>query len=139
MSGRGGSARSARGPLREASFLAEPGSVADARRFVSDSIGDSDAELRDRILLVVSELASNALRHAGGGTYAVGIQQVPGGVRITVTDRGAGLPAPREPEVADLTGRGLRIVDAFSAAWGVEPVGGGPGKAVWSEVLRPSR
>jgi serine/threonine-protein kinase RsbW len=130
-------AGSGRWRLHEASFLAEPGSVANVRRFVSESLGDSNLDLRDEILLVVSELASNALRHAEGRSYAVGVQQIRGGVRVTVTDRGGGLPAPREPETADLAGRGLRIVDAFSTSWGVHRISGGRGKSVWSEVLHP--
>ena len=118
-------------------FAAEPGSVADARRVVAASLDGAYPGLEATVLLVVSELATNALRHGGTGPYLVGVEGVARGVRVTVTDDGAGHPALRDPGAADLTGRGLRIVEAFSDSWGVFRFSGSPGKAVWSEVLLP--
>lgn len=57
-------------------------------------------------------------------------------LRLQVIDQGAGMPDPQAASDRDEHGRGLVIVSAVCAAWGVEalPVGG---KVVWAEILRP--
>ena len=57
-------------------------------------------------------------------------------LRIDVIDAGTGTP---EPQPADLTaehGRGLRMVAAVAAAWGMEALPD-DGKLVWAELKRP--
>ena len=118
-------------------FPADPASVADVRQFVVASLDGAYPALQDTVLLVASELATNALRYGGTGPYLVGVEEVARGVRVTVTDDGSGHPALLDPATTDLTGRGLRIVDAFSDSWGVSRFAGTSGKAVWSEVCLP--
>ncbi|MDX3537697.1 ATP-binding protein [Streptomyces sp. MB09-01] len=78
----------------------------------------------DVLLLAVSELVGNVVRHAGAGRMRVGVAVGGGWLRLEVTDRGAGLPrlpAPRaevDPESED--GRGLLIVQLLTAELGGE-------------------
>ena len=52
-----------------------------------------------------------------------------GAIRFEVHDRSERMPSPRRTAPDDTCGRGLLLVAALSAAWGVDPLG--PGKAVW--------
>jgi anti-sigma regulatory factor (Ser/Thr protein kinase) len=81
--------------------------------------------------MVVSELVTNAIR-AGASTIELEVGRVGGLFRITVIDDAEGTPKPAEPDPTAAAGRGLRIVGALSARWGVEPVGAG--KRVWAEL-----
>jgi two-component sensor histidine kinase len=83
--------------------------------------------------LVVSELATNAVRHADG-TYEVIITLDDGGVTVAVADSNPKLPERRAPDVEG--GRGLTIVAALTSDWGAEPVEG-DGKLVWGRLSAP--
>lgn len=105
-----------------------------ARRFVTGVLGcppfGEGAPAADA-QLVVSELASNAVLHAGS-PFSVSVRFEPGCVRIEVQDWNPRLPVMREPGTAARSGRGLRLVDAVASDWGVEP--GPDGKTVWAEL-----
>ena len=68
-----------------------PESVREARALVRRQLGAGDAA--EAAALVVSELATNAICYTRsglpGGTFAVSVQQVPGGVVIRVRDAGS--------------------------------------------------
>jgi two-component sensor histidine kinase len=87
-----------------------------------------------RVNLIVSELVSNAIRHAVESTIRVSVRRTgPGTVRVAVADRSHRMPIPRDPDPKALDGRGLALVDALSEGrWGVDllPVG----KRVWVEA-----
>lgn len=112
-----------------------PASIATARRFVERATAPALSELSDTACLVVSELATNAVHH-GTTDYVVGVETFADGVRITVGDRGEGVPVRRDPGPADVRGRGLRIVEALADSWGVVPATGTTGKSVWFELRR---
>jgi anti-sigma regulatory factor (Ser/Thr protein kinase) len=112
-------------------------SVTEARHFVLDALSDVPRESREVIAVMVSELATNALRHAAT-PFSVRVEQTARAVRVDVTDGGDGAPAVRTPGPGEPTGRGLRIVEGLSDAWGVEPLRGGTGKTVWFTVSVPS-
>jgi anti-anti-sigma factor len=112
-------------------FEARPVSVWAAREFVLDHWPDGDPEVRDAVVLMVSELSSNAVRHAASDFDVTVSFPAPGEVRIGVSDRDSGRPTPCAPSLNDLHGRGLQIVELLSDAWGVEPASDGPGKTVW--------
>jgi two-component sensor histidine kinase len=74
---------------------------------------------------VVSELVTNALRH-GAPPISLVTERTAETFRVGVCDerREMGAPAPDS--------RGLRIVEAFSATWGISRFDG-DGKCVWAE------
>ena len=85
--------------------------------------------------LLVTELVTNSVRHAGvGPASAVGLEVLvrPGCIRAVVSDPGPGFtPAVRDPDPLSEGGRGLFIVDQLAARWGVETAGG---TRVWVEL-----
>lgn len=111
-------------------------SVAAARRFVAQNVTGWRAEqVLDEAVLVASELATNAITHADS-PCRIRLSLTAATLRIDVIDAGSGTP---EPQPADLTaehGRGLGMVAAVAAAWGMEALPG-EGKLVWAELKRP--
>ncbi|MGW4475324.1 ATP-binding protein [Nonomuraea sp. NPDC004354] len=85
---------------------------------------------REDVLLVVSELVTNALLH-GDGPPLLRLAGDESRIRIEVGDAAAELPAPREPGPRD--GWGLHVVEQVSARWGAAPLDGG--KVVWCELV----
>jgi anti-sigma regulatory factor (Ser/Thr protein kinase) len=110
-------------------FPADPLSVSAARKFVVSLLGPSSEEVRQAAELMVSELATNAVRHVHSD-FDVTVRRGNGSVRVEVTDHGGGVPLMRSPGPDEPTGRGLRIVDTFADSWGVESHRAG-GKTVW--------
>lgn len=86
----------------------------------------------DDALLVVSELATNALTHAGS-SYRVRVSATAQALRIEVDDDGAGTPEPQLLTDTEEDGRGLFLVSALSSSWGMAAAEGG-GKRVWAEL-----
>ena len=111
---------------------------AEARAWVAGALPLLPTAVTDDVLLVVSELVTNAVRHGGAG-IELALTVLPDRVRVAVSDSGATLPvvAPGQPAVDRPTGRGLLIVAATARDWGVDRGGTRPGKTVWAEVVRP--
>jgi signal transduction histidine kinase len=109
-------------------------SAAAARRLVSKALAAWRMEqLNDPARSVLTELVSNAVRHADGQGMRVNVQRMDGRrVRVSVLDRSLVRPVVRHPGPDGEGGRGLYIVDAMSACWGVDELPGG--KRVWAEV-----
>ena len=88
--------------------------------------------------LVMSELALNAVEHAGTD-FVVTVNRCRSGLHLSVADGDRRLPRWRPPRPAragaplDERGRGIRTVDATAWVWGVLPTA--TGKVVWA-VLR---
>jgi len=78
---------------------------------------------------VVSELVSNAVRH-GGGAVAFTVEAHDGRVMLCVADGSAVVPSHRDPDEAG--GRGLTVIEALAAQWGVRDHQGG--KQVWVQL-----
>jgi signal transduction histidine kinase len=97
---------------------------------------DARAAAED-VLLVVSELVTNACLHAEGpDELTVSLDNKV--LRIEVTDRGAGQPAPRTPHRGGRPGgHGMFIVQRLCLDWGVQRTPGLTGKTVWAEVGAP--
>lgn len=95
----------------------------------------------DDIAVVVSELVTNALRHArpaaaaapatGGWPVQVGLARPGPSLLCAVSDPSDRLPVPREPDPLEETGRGLQVVASLSDEWGCS-VPGPMGKIVWA-------
>jgi len=110
-------------------------SVAVARRFVHEVlVGSLAHDLTDEAFLVVSELAANAITHAETD-YRVSVAVSPATVRISVRDSGPGTPEPRLSEPGATSGRGLLIVAAVAASWGIDSSQAGF-KTVWADLAR---
>ena len=111
-------------------------SVGAARRFVEGELAGVPPDVQDAVLLMVSELATNALVHAASG-FDVGVDRAEDSVLVSVSDRGLGTPTVRSPGTTDPHGRGMRIVDQLSDEWGIAS---SPGpdhdrKTVWFRML----
>ncbi|MFE9172586.1 ATP-binding protein [Streptomyces kebangsaanensis] len=98
----------------------------------------SHDEVTETAVLLLSELMTNAYRHAkvspGREIRARCVLNGDGRLRISVTDANDTLPTPREASPQDETGRGLALVEALADDWGAEPRPGGIGKTVWFEL-----
>lgn len=91
--------------------------------------------LLDPLLLVVSELVGNAVRH-GSAPIRMLLRRTRVGVRVEVHDeRAEAAPdIPRSlPDAEAESGRGLFLVDALSADSGVEQIPD-DGKVVWAAL-----
>jgi anti-sigma regulatory factor (Ser/Thr protein kinase) len=112
------------------------GAAAAARRAFSAGNGMLPAAIRDDVLLLVSELVTNAVRHAGAGPerpLQVQLQQGPRWVAVAVTDEGPGFTwCPRPSARNESGGWGLFLVDQIADRWGVER--GTSGSCVWFKI-----
>lgn len=98
-------------------FAGTRDTISDARAYLG---GFFTGEDRDNAVLALSEIATNTIRHGGGGSYEVTV--LPGATATRVTVKGSSnipallVPAPAS---ADRTGgRGLALVEACTTAWG---------------------
>ncbi|MEU6810805.1 ATP-binding protein [Streptomyces sp. NPDC046831] len=133
--------------VRRLSFVGESGVVPLARDFTRQALyawgwlpaasGDQRAAAED-VLLVVSELVTNACLHAEGPDQ-LEITCDNKVIRVEVSDRGAGQPAPRTPHRAGRPGgHGMFIVERLCLDWGVVRAPGVVGKKVWAELGAPA-
>ncbi len=118
---------------RERTFPTESASVGAARRWVTQLVDCSDApRYAHTVGLLVSELASNVVRHTGSKSFSVKVT-LGERVWVSVGDSNPSLGHGMQPPTHDdVRGRGLPIVDALADRWGVETLG--EGKHVWFEV-----
>jgi anti-sigma regulatory factor (Ser/Thr protein kinase) len=102
-----------------------------ARRFVALHLIEHGLEsLREDVQLVVSELTTNAVVHAGT-RFTVRLEARPDIVVLTVQDGSRSRPRSVAASVMDTSGRGLAIVARISHDWGlVEHAQAG--KSIWA-------
>lgn len=113
-------------------FPNDASSAGGARRFVTTTLeGWGLGELAEVASLLVSELVSNALLHAGT-ELDVHLRRADGRLRVEVHDRSPRLPERKYYSTSSVTGRGLVFVSELSQAWGFEPTDSG--KVVWFEL-----
>jgi anti-sigma regulatory factor (Ser/Thr protein kinase) len=121
----------------ELALSPEPGSVAQARGFLSDALRrwsvPEETELAARLAL--SELVTNAIVHAAT-ELVVRVRSEPDAIWVGVTDQSRQLPVAREPRPGSMGGRGLTIVAAVARRWGVDRRFSRRGKTVWFLVDR---
>ena len=94
-------------------------------------VGAGREDLLDTAELLVSEIVTNALVHAGT-PIDVAFSFVDGGLRVEVTDGSPHAPTLRGYGPSAGTGRGLMLLEEMVDAWGVVP--DGPGKTVWFQI-----
>jgi DNA-binding NarL/FixJ family response regulator len=110
-----------------------------ARRFVTEALtgwDDDEGDLTDTVTLLVSELVTNAVLHAGSDVEVM-VRLTPTAARVEVTDASTDGVAPRDATADEDSGRGLALVGNLARRWGVRAAPGG-GKTVWFEVERPA-
>lgn len=122
----------------------DPAEVGRARRWARSRLVRSgirdDEPLAETLILLISELVTNAVVHTGcpavlrmrfgAGPRADAAR--PGTVRVEVADICARPPQQRQAEGEDTNGRGLALVDGLADRWGWQPEGAG--KSIWCEV-----
>lgn len=87
--------------------------------------------------LLVTELATNVVKHVGEGASATLIlERRSERLRVEVHDKSPALPSLMTADRDEECGRGLHLLTAFSANWGAVPTAAG--KAVWCEVALDS-
>ncbi len=115
------------------SFALNRNSVAASRQFVGDAVADLPKDVRDAAILMMSELATNAIVHAATG-FEVVVERTEDSVRVEVTDVGGGVPEVQSPLSSEAHGRGLQIVQQLSDEWGMIDNDDHSGKTVWYTV-----
>ncbi|MFJ2439063.1 ATP-binding protein [Streptomyces sp. NPDC087658] len=96
--------------------------------------------LEDSAVLVLSELVTNAVRHAHvppGREIETRFLMVPGGLRLEVHDASSDRPQRRGADPEGCGGRGLVLVEALADRWGAGERHG-VGKLVWATLLSAS-
>ncbi|MFE5582695.1 ATP-binding protein [Kitasatospora sp. NPDC056531] len=128
---------------------ADPAEVGRARRWVRSRLlnhgVDPDEPIAETVVLVVSELVTNAVVHTGCPAVlrlclplADGAAQA-GPLRVEVADASQAAPAPRHAGADEdaTNGRGLELVELLCERWGWYP--DGSGKRVWCEIGADAR
>ena len=103
------------------------------RRWLRDTLAKFPDDLLVDVLLVCTELVSNAYDHARG-PRDVRVALKAGGrvVRVEVDDSSPqALPAPGRSTAGSFRGRGLVLVERMASRWGV--LSRGDHKTVWAE------
>ncbi len=130
----------------EVGLLPDRGAPARARRAARTFAGVvPDGSIAD-LELLVSELVTNAVKHAAPGDRAqdaaqdawirLRIAAETASVRVEVTDPGGGGAAPALKDARDglVSGWGLVFVDRLSERWGIDD---DQGTTVWFELRYP--
>ena len=114
-----------------------PESATLARWLVIDLLRDTLPEdSLDTAALLTTELVSNAIRHTRD-ELVLSVRLEGGDLRVGVADSSHRRPQLVQVAERDTSGRGLHLVDALAARWGVEPDERGLGKTVWFELAVP--
>ncbi|MER5551017.1 ATP-binding protein [Streptomyces sp. NPDC002793] len=119
----------------------DPAEVGRARRWARSRLAGSglgeDEPLAETLILLISELVTNAVVHTGCPAVLrmlFGAAGSAGTVRVEVADTSCRPPRPRHAEGEDTGGRGLELVDGLADRWGWQREG--TGKRIWCEVDR---
>lgn len=112
-----------------------PEAAVKARRALARLRSEVDAPTLESLRLLVTELVSNSVRHAGAPTVDLLVLVSRPAVRVEVTDRGPGFdPYQHRPDRDREGGWGLFLVERLADRWGVAREG--LGTRVWFELER---
>lgn len=120
----------------------DPAEVGRARRWARSCLAGSgieaDEPLAETLILLVSELVTNAVVHTGcPAVLRLSLPGVATGsatVRLEVADTSCQAPVQRCAEGDETGGRGLALVDGLADRWGWSAEGAG--KRIWCELDR---
>ena len=106
----------------------------EGRRYVEREVAARGATaIVDDAALVAAELLANAIHH-GAPPVSITVAGEATRIRIAVHDGNPRPPVRPAASTTNMTGRGLALVNAVSARWGVEPDAAGGGKLVWADL-----
>jgi anti-sigma regulatory factor (Ser/Thr protein kinase) len=119
--------------LRHETFRATEDQVSRARHVTQQTLLDHPAA--EIAVLLVSELSANSIRHSGSRFFTLAITRTfDESLHVKVIDEGHnGLPRLLGGDLADESGRGIRLVDTLAKQWGITRRRGA-GMAVWFDV-----
>jgi two-component sensor histidine kinase len=109
-----------------------PSSATRARQLARREVAEFGPDVVDTVALLATELVTNAVLHARTD-LRLGIEVTPLRIRLSVADGSSRVPVLRNYDSADVTGRGLNLVEMLAAQWGCDPTE--EGKSVWCEVI----
>lgn len=119
----------------EVPLPSRPESAASARRLAQIVVLRTwrlSPKLTEDVVLLVSEVVGNAVRHTGARVFGLRMRRRPGWIRVEVRDPSRGLPCLMPVQETDVSGRGLFLVDKLSDRWGVDLLP--RGKTTWFEM-----
>jgi anti-sigma regulatory factor (Ser/Thr protein kinase) len=107
-----------------ATFQLVPDAASRARAVINEELGRSvSGKVLDDATLLVSELVTNAIRHApkaGTPEVELRLRLDADRIRVVVSDPGPGFVAtPRLPTASESSGWGLYLVDRIADRWGI--------------------
>jgi anti-sigma regulatory factor (Ser/Thr protein kinase) len=118
-----------------------PASVRQGRRLLGADLGAArvDAELTADAQTILSELMTNAIRHARpyvDDQIKIMWTLAPNEIEVRVSDGGSRhVPMVQHPSATEIGGRGLALVDGLADAWGVDRTDGS--STVWAVIGLP--
>ena len=118
--------------MLRATFPDDVRSAQAARSFVREQVVGCAESTIEAVVLVVSELVTNAVLHARSAVSVEVRRCSRGGVHVEVSDSSRSMPVRTPPSDTALSGRGVALVEAVSTRWGVRSRT--RGKTVWFEV-----
>jgi anti-sigma regulatory factor (Ser/Thr protein kinase) len=121
-----------------------PAAASAGRRFLRGTLAQLPEEVLDVVLLLASELVSNAVRHGTGEVrlcLETASAQDPHWIRVGVSDDNPVPPRLRAEVLGEHglpaeSGRGVLLLERLASRWGVTPEP--PGKQVWFELDVPA-
>jgi len=123
------------GAVDAITLASDPASARAARQHVARVLEAGPlSDLVDTASLLVSEIVTNALLHAGT-EIELSCTVERGSLCVQVRDSSTVAPSPRHYETAAMTGRGLGMVELLATEWGVDA--DERGKTVWFLLMGP--
>jgi anti-sigma regulatory factor (Ser/Thr protein kinase) len=109
--------------------------VAPARHWAADRLAEAGIppERRDLLVLLVSELVTNAVEHAWPPVI-LRVDVDDERIRVEATDSHRDEPVLRDAPPQDAGGRGVWLIDRLASAWGSQVDPSGDCKTVWFEL-----
>ena len=106
-----------------------PASIAEVRQELRHALSPMvEPDTLGQATLLVSELATNAVRHSGSPWFAVAVEVDGDRLHVEVSDGGSGFAGEPAPDFDRAGGYGLHLVDCMADAWGTEAA---QGTRVW--------